>query len=78
MSASELERGASELERERDEARDAVAAREDAYRELEKAWLKKAEAHGRMTRVAIRLGVVAAALFVLLVISVLVAWLLLT
>ena len=74
----ELERSASELGRERYEARDAASASEEAYRKLETAWLKEAEAHNRMTRVAIRLGVTAGALFVLLVISVVVAWLLLT
>ena len=75
----ELERSASELGRERYEARDAASASEEAYRKLETAWrLKEAESHNRMTRVAIRLGVTAAALFVLLVISVVVAWLLLT
>ena len=74
----ELEQSLSELGRERYEARDAASASEEAYRKLETAWLKEAEAHNRMTRVAIRLGVTAAALFVLLVISVVVAWLLLT
>ena len=74
----ELERSASELGRERYEARDAASASEEAYRKLETAWLKEAESHNRMTRVAIRLGVTATALFVLLVISVVVEWLLLT
>ncbi len=74
----ELERSASELERERDKARDAAAASRDAYQELEEAYRKERAAHGRTRELATRLGVAVAGLVVLLVISVLVAWLLLT
>ena len=77
----ELEREASELERERDKARDAVSASRDAYEELteayrglETAYGEERAAHGRTRRWVVRLGVVVAALVVLLVISVLVAW----
>ena len=74
----ELERSASELERERDEARDAASARRDAYEELTEAFRKERAAHGRTRRVVLRLALVAVTLFVLLVISVLATWLLLT
>ena len=77
----ELEREASELERERDKARDAVSASRDAYEELtevhrglETAYGEERAAHGRTRRWVVRLGVVVAALVVLLVISILVAW----
>ena len=65
---------ASELERERDEAREAASASRDAYEELEER-----AAHGRTGRLATRLKVAAAVLLVLLVplaISILVCWLL--
>ena len=67
----ELDRSASELERERGEAREPASAREDAYRELEAAYRREWAAHDRMRRVALNLGLVAAAL---LATSVLVAW----
>ena len=73
-----LRRTAAELERERDEARDAASAREDAYGELEEAYRRECAAHERTRRVALRLGLVVAALLGLLVISVLVTWRLLT
>ena len=66
------------MERERDEARDAASVREDAYEELTDTYRKECAAHDRMRRVALRLGLVVAALFGLLVISVLVTWRLLT
>lgn len=69
--ASELERGASELERERDEAREAVSRWKTAYDELEEAYDKEDAAHGKTKWLALRLGLVAAALFVY---SVLVTW----
>ena len=72
------ERIASELERERDEARDVASASRDAYEEMEEAYRKERAAHGWTRQLAIRLGVVAAALLVLLVISVLVTWRLFT
>ena len=77
----ESERKASELERERDEARDAASASRDAYEELteayrglETAYGEEQAAHGRTRRWVVRLGVAAAALVVLLVITILVAW----
>lgn len=42
------------------------------------AYRKERAAHERTKRLAVRLGLVAAALFVMLVISILVTWLLLT
>ncbi len=74
----ELERSASELERKRDEARDAASASSDAYEELEEAYRKERAAHGRTRELASRLGLVAVTLFVLLVISGLFTWRLLT
>ena len=79
----ELEREATELMRERDEARgvasdsrDAYEELTEAYRELETAYGEEREraAHGRTRSWVVRLGVVVAALVVLLVISILVAW----
>ena len=74
----ELERSASEWERERDEAREAAAARRQAYEEMEEAYRKERAAHGKTRESASRLRAAVAGLVVLLVISVLVAWLLLT
>ena len=68
---SELERGASELERERDEAREAVSRWKATYSELEETYGKEDAAHGKTKWLALRLGLVAAALFVY---SVLVTW----
>ena len=73
----ELDGRASELERERDEARESASASERAYEELEEAYRKEVAAHRLTRRLAIRLGLVAAALLVLLVGSVLVWWLVL-
>ena len=73
-----LERTASELELERDEARDAASASRDAYEELEDAYRKERAAHGRTRELASRLGVAVAGLVVLLVISALITWRLLT
>ena len=70
----ELDGRASEMERERDEAREAVSASRRPYQELEEAYLKERAAHGRTRRWTVRLGVTAAGLFVLLVASVLVWW----
>ena len=61
----------SELERERDKARDAAAASKDPYEELH---CRERAAHGRTSDLASRLGVAVAGL----VVSILVAWLLLT
>ena len=74
----ELERSASELERERDEARDAASVSEEAHRELETAYGEERAAHRRTKRTARTLGMVTVVLFVLLLISVLVTWRLLT
>ena len=73
----DLDGRASELERERDEAREAASASERAYEEMEEAYRKEQAAHGRTNRLAFRLGVLAAVLLVLLVVSVLVWWLVL-
>ncbi len=70
----ELDGRASEFERERDEARDVASASRRAYEEMEEAYRKERAAHGRTRRSTIRLGLVAAALLVLLIGSVLVWW----
>ena len=67
----ELDGQASELVRERKEARDAASASRQAYEEMEEAYRKEIAAHGRTRRLAIRLGIVAVALLALLVVSVL-------
>ncbi len=74
----ELEWSTSELERERDEAREAASASRDAYEELEETYRKERAAHGRTRELASRLKMAVAGLVVLLVISILVSWLLLT
>ena len=68
----ELDGRASEMERERDEAMEAASASHQAHEELEEAYREEQAAHGRARRLAIRLGLVAAAL---LVICGLVTWL---
>ena len=75
--ASELEQRISELEEERDEARSAVTAAEEEYAKLEEDLDRERARHGRTRRLALRLGLTAAVLFLLLVVSVLVAWYLL-
>ena len=70
----ELDGRASELERERDEARDAASASGQAYEEMEEAYRKETAAHERTRRLALRLGLVAVALLVLLVGSILLWW----
>ena len=67
----ELDGRASELERERDEAREAASRWKSAYDELEETYDKEDAAHGKTKWLALRLGLVAAAL---LVYSVLVTW----
>ena len=64
----------SELERERDEARETASVSGRAYEELEEAYGKEIAAHERTRRLAIRLGLVAVALLVLLIGSVLLWW----
>ena len=70
----ELDGRASELERERDEARDTASASIRAHEEIEEAYQKEIATHRRTRRLAFRLGLVGAALLVLLVASVLVWW----
>ena len=80
QTALDWETAAWKLEQERDEARDAASASQDAYeelteayREMETTYGEERSAHGRTRRWVVRLGVVVAALVVLLVISVLIA-----
>ena len=61
----ELDGRASELERERDEARESASASGRAYEEMEEAYRKERTAHGRTKRLAVRLGVAAVALLVI-------------
>ena len=70
----ELDRRASELERERDEAREAASASRQASEELEKAYSKERVTHGRTRQLALRLVMTVFVLLVLLVASVLVWW----
>ena len=69
-----LEQTASELERERDEARAAASASEEAYRTLETAYDEERAAHGRTGGVALRLSLVAVALFALVAVGIPMAW----
>ena len=68
------ERIASELERERDEAKRATSGFEDAYEELKELYLRECAEHERTGRWVGRLAVAVAVLAVLLVIAVLVVW----
>ena len=61
----ELDGRASELERERDEAREAASASRRPYQELEEAYRKERAAHGRTRRWAIRPGLAVVALLVI-------------
>ena len=70
----ELDGRASELERERDEARESASVSRQAYEELEEVDRKGRDAHGRTRRLAIRFGATTVVLLVLLVVSVLVWW----
>ena len=74
----QLERSASELERERDEAREAASASRRPYEELEEAYRKETAAHKETKELLIAVRVTAAVLIVLLIVSVLVSWLVLT
>lgn len=74
----ELERSASELERERDEARASASAEGRSYEELEEAYRKECAAHEETKQLLMVVRVTAAVLFVLLVVSVLVSWVVLT
>ena len=68
---SESKLRGSELERERDEARESVSASRQAYAELEDEYRRGQAAHGGMRRLAFRLGLV---VVVLLVVVGLLAW----
>ena len=70
----ELDGRASELERERYEAREAASASRQVYEELEEAYRKERASHGRTRRLAVRLGMALTVLLVLLVASTLVWW----
>ena len=61
----ELDRRASELERERDEAREAASASRQSHEELQEAYREERASHGRTRRLAFRLGVAAVALLVI-------------
>ena len=61
----ELDGRASELERERDEARESAAAGRQAYEELEEAYRKQRAAHGGRRRLVFRLGFAVVALLVI-------------
>ena len=70
----ELDGKVTQLERERDEASKAESASRLAYEELEEACRKERAAHRRTRRLALRLGLFAAVLLVLLIGSVLLRW----
>ena len=70
----ELDGRASELERERDEARESAAASGRAYEEMDEAYRKEIAEHGKTKEVAVTLRVIVIVLLVLLVASVLVWW----
>ena len=67
----ELDGRASELERERDEARESASAIRQAYEELEETYRKERAAHGGRRRLVFRLGLAVA---LLLVVCGLLAW----
>ena len=73
----ELDGRASELERERHEARESESAARRVHRELEEAYRKERAAHEETKELVISLRVIAIVLLVLLVASVLVWWFLL-
>ncbi len=66
----ELDGRASELERERDEARETASASRQSYGEIEEAYRKEQVAQVKTRRLAIGLGLVAVALITLLIGSV--------
>ena len=73
-STSELEERALELERERDEAREVVAAGRWAYAELQEAYRKEQAEHKDTKQIVIMLRVTAIVLLALLIGSVLLWW----
>ena len=70
----ELDGRASELERERDEARESESAARRVHRELEEAYRKEIAEHGETKEAVITLRMIVVVLLVLLVTSVLVWW----
>ena len=70
----ELDGRASELERERDEARDAASASRQAYEEMEEAYWKERAVHEKTKGRLISARVIAFVLLALLIGSVLVWW----
>ena len=70
----ELDRTVTELERERDEAREAALASRQAHKELEEACRKERAAHKETKELLNMVRVTAIVLFVLLVGSVLLWW----
>ena len=70
----ELDGRASELERERDEAREAASASRQAYEELEEAYRKERAEHEETKEGIIAVRVTAFVLLVLLIGSVLLWW----
>jgi len=60
----EMDGRASELERERDEAKESESASRQGYEEIQEAYRKERAAHGRTRRWAVRFGMAAAALVV--------------
>ena len=70
----ELDGRASELERERDEARESAAASRQAYEEMEEAYQKEIAEHGETKEAVIAVRVTAIVLLVLLIGSVLLWW----
>ena len=70
----ELDRRSSELERERDEARDAASASGRTYEEMEGAYQKERAAHEKTKEGLIAARVIALILLTLLIASVLVWW----
>ena len=74
QSVSEWQLRASELERERDEARESAATANRPYHELERAYQKEVAEHKETKEALIAVRVAAAVLLVLLVASVLLWW----
>ena len=70
----ELDGRASELERERDEAREDASASRQAYEEMEEAYQKEIAEHGETKEAVIAVRVTAIVLLVLLIGSVLLWW----
>ena len=61
----ELDQRASELEKERDEAREAASASARAHEEMEEAYRKERAAHERTRRWPFRIGLAVVALLVI-------------